>query len=192
MTNLPGKCPRCGKPLPANTPVCPTCPPERPADVLRPLGGPPAPAPSSPSAAAPLPPARPAPPSRPPTDEPLPPAPGEEPFGTWANIKSIVRLDPVFGVLLGLLALDLLINVVAQHWFGIVLSAAILWGVVTFQWWGYLIAMVLAGLGLVGGLIGLTAALAQASGLWVAVMAFPLAVNLFTLIVLYTRRERFD
>ena len=182
MTNLPGKCPRCGKPLPANTAVCPTCPPEQPADVLRPLGGPPA---------------RPAPPSRPPfprppADEPLPPAPGEEPFGTWANIKSIVRLDPVFGVLLGLLALDLLINIVAQHWFGIVLSAAILWGVVTFQWWGYLIAMVLAGLGLVGGLIGLTAALAQASGLWVVVMAFPLAVNLFTLIVLYTRRERFD
>lgn len=84
--------------------------------------------------------------------EPLPPAPGQEPFGSWANIRMILRYDPLFGTVLVLLALEMLLQVLTQWWYGAIISGVTLWGMVTFRWWGYVLAMMGGGLGVAGGL----------------------------------------
>jgi len=119
--------------------------------------------------------------------EPLPPTPGQEPIGSWANITAIMRYDPLFGAVLGLLALNALLQAVMQAWFSAVIAAAMLWGIVTFRSWGYWIVMVGAGLGVVGGVAML--AFAEGGRHWRALA--PVAINAFVLIVLYTRRDRF-
>jgi len=118
--------------------------------------------------------------------EPLPPAPGQEPFGSWANIKMVLRYDPLFGGVLVLMALTVVLLFLTQRWFGVMLAAATVWGLVTFRWWGYWLAMGSAGMNLVVGLLIL------AGGASSAVSLIPLAINGFVLIVLFTRRDRFD
>jgi len=179
------KCPVCGKPVPTQASACPDCTPGQEEDELRPLGGPPPRQIPKPSLPPPAP--------RPADTEPLPPAPGQEPFGTLANIKAIVRADPIFGCLLFLMALNVLANALSGSVLGILISAAMLWGVLTFQWWGYLIAMVSVGLSLFGNVVSLVRLLARSAtfgGLaWVLLF---LAIDVFVLIVLYTRRQHFD
>ena len=118
--------------------------------------------------------------------EPLPPAPGQEPFGSWANIKMVLRYDPLFGGVLVLLALTVVLLFLTQRWFGVMLAAATVWGLVTFRWWGYWMAMAGAGMSLGLGLLML------GGGASSAVSLVPLAINGFVLIVLFTRRDRFD
>jgi hypothetical protein len=118
--------------------------------------------------------------------EPLPPALGQEPFGSWANIKMILRYDPVFGAVLVLLALNVVLLLLTQRWFGMVLAAAMVWGLVTFRSWGYWLAIAGVGMNLVLGLLML------AGGTSSALSLIPLAINGFVLVVLFTRRDRFD
>ncbi len=160
-------------------------------DELRPLGGEAPPTPP--------PPPRPAPTAAPPPKpeqryevEPLPPAPGEEPFGTWESVKTIARQDPAYGALLGLGALGLLANLLSGNLFGVVLVLAVLWGLITFRWWGYLLAMFGA---VVGGMLqlwGLLIILRKGAIGGAVSVAFALGVSVFTVAVLYTRRDRFD
>ena len=181
------RCPTCGRPLPAGVAACPGCGQSESQDELRPLGGGDSPGRPAPSPRLPSPP-----PSGVPAFEPLPPDPGQEPFGTWANIKHTARLDPVFGALLGLLALAVLVNAASGDMFGVLLWAVILWGVVTFRWWGYLLAMLVAGVAVAVELIFLLVALSRGVLALLPLVGFGLAASLFTLIVLYTRRDRFD
>ena len=100
----------------------------------------------------------------------------------------------MFGGLLALLALGLVRALLVRSFLDIVLCAAILWGVLTFQRWGYWLAMVLSGLALFAG--GELALLAGAVGILahpVLLLGLALALGpyLFTIIVLYTRRDRF-
>jgi len=119
---------------------------------------------------------------------PLPPARGQEAFGSWANIIVTARADPLFGVLLGLISANVLLQLLGQSWLGTAVAGAILWGVVTFRWWGYVLGMFGAGIGV---LLGLAFAIgARGEGSLSAIIL--VAINGFALVVLYTRRDRFD
>jgi len=118
---------------------------------------------------------------------PLAPAPGQEPFGSWANIKVIMRHDPLFGALLVLMALNVVGGLVGQSWFRAGIGGLMLWGILTFRWWGYWLAMLLAVVGLVGLVVIMAAA-----GIAGLVLLIPVAINAFVITVLYRRRDCFD
>jgi len=102
-----------------------------------------------------------------------------------ASFISIVRQDPIFGALLILLALGVVSNVLSGDLLGMIITAVIFWGIVTFRWWGYWLAMVLTGLGLAFSLPLLLGG--PSAGALIAV-----GIQVFTLAVLYTHRDRFD
>ena len=120
--------------------------------------------------------------------EPLPRAPGQEPLGSWANIRAIMRYDPLFGAVIVMLAASAVWQVVSGSWTGAILAAAMFWGLVTFRWWGYLVVMIGAGMGLAFGIIGV--AITRAALHWAVLL--PVAINAFVIVVLFTRRDRFD
>ncbi len=178
------ECRWCGAKAPEGAEVCPVC--RRPVvrGELRPLdagetGG---------QVAAPPRPIGPPIPRRetPRDEEPLAPAPGQEEFGSWANIRQIFRTDKMFGALLVLRALGIVIDIVTGAWTGAIIGGIVLWGVVTFRWWGYLIAMLGAGSGVFYGVLFMFS-----GGLGVTSL-IGLAVNAFVLWVLYSRKDFFD
>ena len=185
------ECKWCGEKLTEGAEQCPLC--KRPVTGgLRPIGdavgtqrrsGVPAPS-------------RPAPPPPPrwqsPRErEPVIPAPGQEEFGSWASIRYILRADKAFGAMLALMALVVAVNLLTASWFSAFISGAVLWGIITFRWWGYLLAMVGAGIGAFIAAMILVAFL-RAGGGGASWALLPLATDCFVLVVLYTRRDRFD
>jgi hypothetical protein len=169
--------------MPGEAAVCPHCHRQQEHQDLRPLGGP--------SRQLPPPPPAPRPPA--PSTEPLSPAPGQEAFGTLANIKAIARADPLFAVVLALSALGVVGNLLSGYYTGTIVSAATLWGLVTFRWWGYLLALATSGLYRLG--FGAVTATALAEGhrgfdlIWGVVAV---GISCFVVLVLLTRREHFD
>ena len=125
---------------------------------------------------------------------PVEPAPGQEEPGSWAYIKGIMRADKVFGALLVLMALEAAAELAWGSWPGAIVSVVILWGVLTLQWWGYLVAMALTTVKLAVVVMWLIAiwvrhpANAAAESL---VLVVPIAIGIFVLFVLFTRREHF-
>jgi hypothetical protein len=184
-------CKWCGEKLAEGAEQCPLC--KRPvAGSLRPIGDAagsrPSPGIANPSRSAPPPTPR---WERPRDREPVAPAPGQEEFGSWASIRHIFRADKVFASLLVLLSLGVFFNVLGQNWFGVILGGAVLWGIVTFQWWGFWLAIIGAGLGALMSLVMFIALAAAGTGF--AVFAAPsFLIDAFVLIVLLTRRDRFD
>jgi len=184
MPDQPGptsECPRCRQLLPAEEARCPHCGTLTRTDELTPLGGPPSP-----------PPPPPAPSQRwSPAEErerlnkigPVERAPGQEAPGSWGYLKFIVKQDPLFAVVLGLLALDVLVSLSAGSVIGAILPAAVLWGVYTFCDWGFWLAMIGAGFGLLMAVLSLAQQPVTAL-VWGAVF-------LFVIVVLYRRRELF-
>jgi hypothetical protein len=77
-----------------------------------------------------------------------------------------------------------LANFVTGSWGGAFIQGIILWGLVTFQVWGYWIVMVFGTLGLLGSVLTLGRSPIES--------AIALALSVFILIVLYTRRDYFD
>lgn len=120
--------------------------------------------------------------------EPLPRAPGQEPLGSWDSVRAILRHDPLFGAVIVMLAGSAVWQLVMGSWTGAILAAAMFWGLVTFRWWGYLVVMIGAGMGLVFGIIRV--ALTGAALHWAVWL--PTAIYAFVIVVLYTRRDRFD
>jgi hypothetical protein len=122
------------------------------------------------------------------------PAPGQEVPGSWAYIKGIMRADKVFAALLVLMGLETLLNLGRGSITGALISGAILWGVLTLQWWGYLLAM---GLSIVYLVVMVGAVLAAfflrpaAALLGGVILLAPIAVTVFVIVVLYTRRQHF-
>ena len=185
MANQPNsttECPRCRQPLPTGEGPCPHCGALIPTDELTPLGGPP-----------PSPPPPPAPREEwSPAEErerlyktgPVERAPGQDAPGSWGYIRYIAKQDPLFAVVLGLLALDVLVSLSAGSVIGAIPPAAVFWGVYTFCSWGFWLAMIGAGFGLAMALLSLGAQPGTA--------AFWAALFLFVIIVLYRRRELFD
>ena len=80
----------------------------------------------------------------------LPPAEGQEPAGSWAQIRGIARADKVFAAMLAILAFQVLMAFLGASILGAILGGVILWGVLSFRWWGYWLA-------LLGALFGLLA-----------------------------------
>ncbi|MFB3883014.1 MAG: hypothetical protein ACE149_17240 [Armatimonadota bacterium] len=153
---------------------------------------------------------RPAPPvpqlSRPREPEPVIPAPGQEDFGSLANIRQIMRGDKLFAAVLVLKALEVLLALMGHRWVSLAISGLVFWGIVTFRWWGFWIAVIGAAFGAMGGLLlmlgsmaimGLAAVASQASaavlgGAAGALGLLALAINGFVLWVLWTRKDMFD
>jgi hypothetical protein len=93
--------------------------------------------------------------------------------------------------MLALMALVVAVNLLTASWFSAFISGAVLWGIITFRWWGYLLAMVGAGIGAFIAAMILVAFL-RAGGGGASWALLPLAIDCFVLVVLYTRRDRFD
>jgi len=136
--------------------------------------------------------------TRPRDNSPLAPAPGEEPAtDRFAYIRGIVKADPWFGVLLGILALRVILAVVSGYLLGIVMALAIFWGVLNRQYWGYLVALFLSALGLELAVVGLVQILIinrngpAGAGLISWYFLFNFAANLLTVIILSLRRRYF-
>jgi len=181
-------CVACGKPIPGDLDKCPECGRVR----IRPRPGPPGGA--GERRAAPLPPTTGRRRSERHRMEPVQPAPGQEEPGSWAYIKGIKRADKVFGALLVLMALETLGELARGRWFGALVSAIILWGVLTLRWWGYLVAMALSAMSLAIMVMLLVALSIRDPGHAAAgslVLLLPMAIAGFVLFVLFTRREHF-
>ena len=102
-----------------------------------------------------------------------------------------MRVDKVFGALLVVMALGVFANVMQHSWTSTIISGAMLGGIVTFQWWGYWLAMIGAGLSLFIAAMAFIAARSLGGGSVIALL-IPFALYSFVLVVLYTRRDRFD
>jgi hypothetical protein len=116
---------------------------------------------------------------------------GQQPFGSWASIKEIAHGDKLFTAVLLLMALDVAVAALGGGSVSVLLAIARLWGVLTFRWWGYWLAMIGAGL---GALLWLPIFLAAAStgGATGALWILPFLFDCFVLYVLHTRRDSFD
>ena len=183
MTNQldpPTECARCRQSLPAEAETCPHCGLAVRRDTLTPLGGTPPP-----------------PPPPPPTPRwsaqeerdrlyetgPVERAPGQDAPGSWGYVKFIAKQDPLFAVVLGLLALDVVGDLISGNTFGAIISGAVFWGVYTFQSYGFWLALLGSGFAAVLSLaLFSTAPTAAALGG---------ALSLFTVVVLYLRRDYF-
>jgi len=193
-------CKWCGEKLPEGAEVCPLCRRPTATGQLRSLG-----TADQSSTQPPAPQARQW--SHPREREPVAPAPGQEDFGSWANIRQIMRGDKLLGVVLGMMALQVLLALLAHRWISLAISGLVLWGLVTFRWWGFWIAVIGAGFGALGGLMlmlgGAVAIMGGATALFDASATvlgsaagalglILLAINGFVLWVLWARKDMFD
>ncbi len=134
----------------------------------------------------------------------LPPAPGQT-DGTdwevvkgvlsWGHLKEMARQDALFGWLLAALALQGALTLVRPNFWVIAGAAALIWGVLTLQRWGYYLALVLAGLEAFGHLVLLSVVHSGGREVeaWVTGYALVVAgLNLFILIALLARRQLFE
>ena len=128
--------------------------------------------------------------------EPMAPAPGQESETSWAYIRGIARADKLFAAVLVILALKVLSSFVMFSVIGIFLSGAILWGVLSLQWWGYLLGIIFSLLDLLFALlvVGIGMSAATQSGmidLMLIGAAWRTLANMFVVVVLFTRRQHF-
>ena len=128
--------------------------------------------------------------------EPMERAPGQEPETSWAYIRGIARADKLFAAVLVILALKVLSSFVMFSVIGIFLSGAILWGVLSLQWWGYLLAIIFSLLDLLFALLvvagGMTSAIQSGMiDLMLIGAAWRMLANMFVVLVLFTRRQHF-
>jgi len=135
-------------------------------------------------------------------EEPVQVAPGGEVAGSadwFKRLFDVIRSDPAWGVLLGLLFLDVVVAFVHLNILSLILDALILWGVFTLQRWAYYVAMVLTSLRILLlialAVIALLAVGRTSESITAAALAFlliPLAISFFTLVVLSRRRQYFS
>jgi len=133
-------------------------------------------------------------------NSPIIPAPGQElEVGSFAYLKGVVKADPLFGVLLGMLALQVALAFLSGKFLSIIVSFAIFWGVFTLRYWGYLLALILSGLSLVGSSIILAVLLLMGGSdrlpardyMLLLPIFFIIAINLCTIIILLLRQKYF-
>jgi len=182
-TESPKPCRACGRPMAPHMHTCPHCgaqqsPPREPGGELRPLGG----APARP-AGPPPPPPPPRPTSRPVRDEPAPAAPAGG--SVWDFARAHWKDDRWYAVLLALMVLQAALALITFNLLGLIIAGLLLWGLLTYNYWVFLIMVVVVGLGVFqGGLLLVTGQLELA-------MLPTLAVNIFIFAVLLARRDQF-
>jgi hypothetical protein len=128
--------------------------------------------------------------------EPMEVAPGQEPETSWVYIRGIARADKLFAAVLVILALKVLSSFMMFSVLGIFLSGAILWGVLSLQWWGYWLAIIFSLLDLLFALLmmasGMTSAMQSGMiDLMLIGAAWRAGANMFVVLVLYSRRQHF-
>ena len=190
------KCQHCGRWIPTGREHCQHCEEPQQEVALRPLGG----------AAAPPRPSTPAagtdgqglasqaggrePPVEP---EPVPLPPDQEDARSWRYVSGLARADPALALLLALMAIAALASLLRRDLFGAIVGGAILWGVLTFQWWGYFIALAFAAISVLGCVAVIALGIVRGVGLAALFTLGPtLAVGVFAIVVLLRRRDRFD
>jgi len=188
------RCAWCRKMMPEGAEACPHCRRAVTTDGLRPLGEGGEPEAETPEKGWEKPPATIEEKHR---VERLPPAEGQEPAGSWAQIRGIARADKVFAAMLAILAFQVLMAFLGASILGAILGGVILWGVLSFRWWGYWLALLGALFGLLGSVsfmgLGMASAIQSGTiGLGLIYSATSAATNLFIALVLFTRRQHFD
>ena len=190
------KCQHCGRWLPTGREHCQHCGEPQHEVELRPLGGAPAPPrPSTPEAGTGGQdlasqagkreiPAEP---------ESLPLPPDQEDARSWRYVSGLARADPALAALLALMAIAALASLLRLDLLGAIVGGAILWGVLTFQWWGYFIALAFAAISVLGCVAVIALGIVKGAGLAALFTLGPtLAVGIFAIVVLLRRRDRFD
>ncbi len=122
------------------------------------------------------------------------PAEGQAPEMSWKYIGGLVRADRLFGVMLGMLGLGVVVLFLMGKWISAFMVGVMVWGVLTLQRWGYVMAMAVAGVFSVVLVVAVVSALVlgkQQVGFSVAYFSALLAVNVFVIGVLFARRGRF-
>jgi len=164
------------------------------AEGLRPLGGAPTAAPQRPRMP------RPGESKDPYHVEPLPPAPGQREgvdwqgmraVLSWHNISDLARRDRLFGVLLGVLALQVVVMAVNMNVWATFGAVALFWGVLTRQQWGYWMAFGLAVLQTLVHVALFAAAFGTGSALGLWYYALIVGINVFVIVALVRRAGQF-
>jgi hypothetical protein len=111
------------------------------------------------------------------------PVEGQDPPGSWGYFTFIAKRDPLLATLFVLLALGVVINLGSMNPLGVLISAAVFWGVYTFQSWGYRVAVVVSAVWVFLGLL----AVHRSPFLGAILIVIPC----FTLVVLWRRKDYF-
>ncbi len=151
-------CHSCGRSLPPEARTCSSCgaaqsPPTD--DLLRPLGG--EPLPPAPQPPAPVPP-----PSARAGDTP-PPSPAQSTptshprlaQGAVAFARELWLADRWFAIVLAIIAIQGVFALLGGSLLGVLIAVIVLWGLLAYNYWVYIIVVILYGLGLFGGALGL-------------------------------------
>jgi hypothetical protein len=93
--------------------------------------------------------------------------------------------DPWFAGLLGLIALGAVMSLLTASWFNLCANLVVLWGLLTYNYWVYIIVVVLVGLSVLQGGLVLITAQTSLAGL------FGLAVQTFIFVVLLRRYDHY-
>jgi hypothetical protein len=136
--------------------------------------------------------------------EPLPPAPGQKDGADWAElrrrtgwsqVKALASEDALFAALLVALALQALLVVARLNAVAMIGALAVLWAVLTLQPLGYWLALGASALMALshGAMLGIALSGKGEIAVWpVAYAAAVGALNLFVVVALLARRNRFE
>ena len=125
-------------------------------------------------------------------------APGQEITGSvvwFKRLFAVIRGDPAWGVLLGLLSLSVVYDFITMRIFSFILAVLILWGVFTLQRWAYHLVIAFSALGAIVDAALLIFALRGDEDVPATTLPFlviSIAISLFTIGVLIRRRQYFS
>lgn len=153
-------CVSCHSAIPQPARVCLNCGANQPApndDLLRPLGGEPLPPSPQPPAPVPPPAARTADiPSVSPTTS-VPTSHPRLAQGAVAFARELWLADRWFAIVLAIIAIQGVFALLAGSWGGVLIAAVVFWGLLAYNYWVYIIVVLVYGLGIFSVLLGLIA-----------------------------------
>jgi len=70
-------------------------------------------------------------------------------------VRELWKVDRWFAIVLGIIVVQGVIALLTGGWFAAVISAIVVWGLLVYNYWVYIVVVILYGFGLFGGVMGL-------------------------------------